>query len=212
MINKKNDYKSFFCLHCVSENLPFSLLNNTEFSISVNKGVINSEDQVVDFIPTSYQTNLFNQLNAAINNNAFDMDTDLSGQSDERDIIPSINCQYYSIDDFSSAKFSPSRNFSILHYNIHSIQCHIEEFRVALKMLDFNFDVICFSESKLQKDFAPKIDINIEGYHAPISTPTESSKGGVLIYVNKNLHFIILKSAKTVAISLSALISARRVP
>ena len=187
--DEKNDYKSFFCLNCVSENLPFSLLNNTEFSISVNKGVINSEDQVVDFIPTSYQTNLFNQLNAAINNNAFDLDTDLSGQSDERDIIPSINCQYYSIDDFSAAKFSPSRNFSILHYNIHSIQCHIEEFRVALKMLDFNFDVICFSESKLHKDFAPKIDINIEGYHAPISTPTESSKGGVLIYVNKNLHF-----------------------
>ena len=30
--------------------------------------------------------------------------------------------------------------------------------------------------------------------------------------VNKNLHFIILKSANTAAISLSALISARRVP
>ena len=187
--DEKNDCQSFFCINCVSDNIPFSTLNNTEFSVSVKKGVLNSAEKVLDFVPTTFQKNMFDQLNTAINNNAYDLDTDDSSHSDDREILPTIDCQYYSVDDFSSAKFSPNKNFSILHYNIHSIQCHIEEFRVVLNMLDFNFDVICFSESKLQKDIDPKIDINIDGYHVPISTPTESSKGGVLIYVNKNLHF-----------------------
>ena len=82
-------------------------------------------------------------------NNAFDLDTD----SDNADgaVIPTIDCQYYSIDYFFAAKFSPSKTFSVLHYNIHSIQCHIEEFRVALKMLDFTFDIICISEMLILK-------------------------------------------------------------
>ena len=54
---------------------------------------------------------------------------------------------------------------------------------------NFPFDVICISESKIIKDFDPVVDISLPGFHAPISTPTESTKGGVLIYVNKNLNF-----------------------
>ena len=103
--------------------------------------------------------------------------------------MPTIDCKYYSIDEFSSANFSPTRTFSILHYNIHSIELHIEDFRVALEMLDFAFDIICISESKIIKDYDPKVDINIEGYKTPVSTPTESTKGGVLIYVNRSLNF-----------------------
>ena len=56
-------------------------------------------------------------------------------------------------------------------------------------MLDFDFDVICISESLLTKDLDPKISINIDGYQAPISTPTEGSKGGVLMYVKNNINF-----------------------
>ena len=52
-------------------------------------------------------------------------------------------------------------------------------------MLDFTFDIICISESKVYKDYDPKIDINIEGYKTPIGTPIEATKGGVLIYVKK---------------------------
>ena len=38
-------------------------------------------------------------------------------------------------------------------------------------------------------DCDPKVDISIDGYQAPISTPTESSKGGVLIYVKSGINF-----------------------
>lgn len=183
----KNEEEDFFCINCVSENLPFSKLNNNEFSISVKKGVINSDDKHVDFVPSDFQQKIFDKLNAAINNNAFDLDTE--NESDGGDVIPTIDCQYYSVEDFSSSNFSPRKTFSILHYNIHSIQCHIEEFRVVLKMLDFNFDIICISESKLMKDFDPKVDISIDGYQVPTGTPTEATKGGVLIYVKNGTNF-----------------------
>ena len=56
-------------------------------------------------------------------------------------------------------------------------------------MLEFKFDIIFLSESKIQKDCDPKIYINIDGYQSPVGTPTESSKGGVLIYVKNGINF-----------------------
>ena len=61
-------------------------------------------------------------------------------------------------------KFNPSLHYiTTLHYNIQSIGRHIDEFRMALSLYDFKYDIICISESKLQKYSEPKIDINIEG-------------------------------------------------
>ena len=187
----KNDYeyfqkygnKDFFCINCIAKNIPFSKLNNKEFSSLLIKGVSSSNDENVNFVPSTYQQEIFDRLNTAINNNAFDIDTGDSEESDE--VFPTINCTYYSIDDFTSANFNSSRTFSVLHYNIHSVESHIEEFRIALEMMNFTFDVICLTESKILKDIAPTIDINIKGYQTPIGTPTESTKGGVLIYVKE---------------------------
>ena len=56
-------------------------------------------------------------------------------------------------------------------------------------MLEFKFVIISLSESKIQKNCEPKIDINIDGYQSPVGTPTESAKGGVLIYVKNGINF-----------------------
>ena len=50
-------------------------------------------------------------------------------------------------------------------------------------MLQFNFDFICISETKVEKNKEPIVDINLEGYQSPVGTETEATKGGVLIYV-----------------------------
>ena len=60
-----------------------------------------------------------------------------------------------------------------MHLNIHPI---------ILQLLNNKFDFICISESKLQKGIDPNVDINLEGYQTPVGTPTEATKGGVLIY------------------------------
>ena len=49
-------------------------------------------------------------------------------------------------------------------------------------MLDFKFDVIGITETKLKKSSEPIIDVNIDGYKH-YSTPTEADKGGALLYI-----------------------------
>ena len=155
-------------------------MNNNEFFTSVVKGALNTENKPIDFKPSEHQLNLFNRLNDFIENNTLNAD-------DDQDHM--INCKYYNITEFTSEKFCSSRTFSILHYNIHSIERHIEEFRVHLQMLDFDFDIICISESKIVDGIEPKCDIAIPNYQTPISTPTEGTKGGVLIYVKSGIDF-----------------------
>ena len=98
-----------------------------------------------------------------------------------------INCYYYNTDEFKKAKFKSSQSFSILHLNIHSIQLHIEELKILLELLEFKFDIIAISESKLNDQ--PITDITINGYHKPYIKLTEANKGGTLLYVKKELNF-----------------------
>ena len=73
--------------------------------------------------------------------------------------------------------------------NIHSVQKHIRELKITLNLLNFKFDIIALSESKIQKGIDPISDINLQGYQTPIGTATESTKGGVLLYISNDLHF-----------------------
>ena len=138
--------EQFFCLNCVADNIAFSRLNNNEFEVSVKKGVINSDDIDTNFIQSDYHRHVFDQLNMEINNNAFDFQA--NNDDIDNNIVPAIDCKYYSIDDFRAANFNPKKSFSILHFNIHSIELHIEEFRVILQLINFDFYIICISESK----------------------------------------------------------------
>ena len=56
-------------------------------------------------------------------------------------------------------------------------------------MLNFNFDIIAISESKLQLGADPQVNINLKGFQNPISTPTEASNGGVLLYIADGINF-----------------------
>merc|ERR1739841_162625 len=82
------------------------------------------------------------------------------------------------------------KSFSIFHLNIHSVQAHIEDLRVLIRMLDHKFDFICLSESKIMKGIQPQIDINIDGYQPPEGTPIEGEKGGVLIYAKNGINYV----------------------
>ena len=114
-----------------------------------------------------------------MNRLSFEVNDDDDNYSDDDDFI---DCKYYSIPEFDSQKFHPDKTFSILHLNIASVELHIDDLRIILDMLNFKFDFICLSESKILKDINPKIPIEIDGYQSPVGMPTESTKGGVLIY------------------------------
>jgi hypothetical protein len=181
----QNDYKllqnsqdSFYCIRCIEENIPFSKLSDNEFKIS--RGIssfINENETNIQFFSDDQQKYLQN-INKVINRTSCDPIDD-----NEDSQIP--NCSYYSVDEFSKAKFKSSKYFSIFHMNIHSIQLHFNELKILLQLMDFNFDILAISESKLQKGIEPIIDISLDGYHKPIGTSTEATKGGVLLYVSK---------------------------
>ena len=57
-----------------------------------------------------------------------------------------------------------------------------------MKCMQFNIDIIAFSESKLQKGINPVVNINIPNYSYE-HTPTEAAKGGTLIYISNQIDY-----------------------
>ena len=145
----------------MEENIPFTKLTNNEFDTTIKHG-INSlliEDMV--FSPSPAQQIIFDKLNNLIAQNSFCTDS----EAEDIDYGKTTNCYYYSTEEFQKAKFKTSTSFSIFHLNIHSVQLHIKELRILLEILNFKFDIIAISETKLKDQ--PTVDINLNGCHTP---------------------------------------------
>ena len=128
---------------------------------------------------------MIQKINKAVEN-GFDFGD--PSNEDENEIHP-IDCKYYSTEKFNEQNINSIKHFSLLHLNIHSMEFHIDEFRIALELLNLTFDIICITESKIRKNVGPKTDISIVDYQTPVGTPTEATKGGVLIYVKNGINF-----------------------
>ena len=74
--------------------------------------------------------------------------------------------------------------------DIHSIEHHFDEIQILIHLLNFEFDILCFSESKSLEGINPKTSILLEGYQEPIRMPTKATKGGLLIYVKNGINFV----------------------
>ena len=71
--------------------------------------------------------------------------------------------------------------------NIASLGLHKDEMVAAISLTDLEFDIIAVSETKIIKDQVPTFDITLPGYKEYL-TPTESSKGGVIIYIKDSFE------------------------
>ena len=90
--------------------------------------------------------------------------------------------------DINSFKHKTKKNnLSIFHLNIASLSKHKEELETILNMLDFKFDIIGLTETKIRKHKAPIFDITLKGYKQ-CSTPTESENGRTILYIAKNYN------------------------
>ena len=66
------------------------------------------------------------------------------------------------------------------------MQYHFDDLLILLDSLDFTFDILTFSETKLKITDQPrKIKDN---YYDIFHTPTEAQKGGTIIYAARNLY------------------------
>ena len=105
---------------------------------------------------------------------------DCDNNEEDLDITPIIDCKYVDLNSFRV--FEDHNTFSLLHLNFASLSLHKEELENVLAMLNFKFDVIGITETKIKKDIVPDYDMSIKGYQHYF-TPTESNKGGVILYI-----------------------------
>ena len=70
--------------------------------------------------------------------------------------------------------------------NISSISYHSDDLTAFINNCKIKPKVIGLSETRLRKNRQPLSNINLENYVYE-STPTESSKGGTMLYVDKQL-------------------------
>ena len=73
----------------------------------------------------------------------------------------SINCKYYDIDSFLDSKFKSKNHFSIFHLNIASLSKHKSDLQTLLTVLNFKFDIITITETKIQTNTQPTFDITL---------------------------------------------------
>ena len=189
-LQEEGDSAPFSCIVCINDAIPFSSISNTEFHQIATKG--NLPDQTNNAGNQNYPISPLieshiKQLNTYLNQNITQQnDADL----DDNDNLSPINCNYFDYDEFNKASFNSNKSFSIFHLNIHSITHHIDELKELLSVLEsgnFEFDILAITESKLNSDLAPTVNITIPNYHPPVSTPSDAEKGGVLLYVNKRI-------------------------
>ena len=170
-MQNETDSDTFICITCIRSELPFGFESNECLKLTIEKGLsIESNLENIDFNISRNERKTINQISQLVIEN-----TDPENENNDF-------CKYYNINEFCKKKFVSSNKLSTFHLNIHSLQYHMEDLKMLLNSLEYDWDAITISESKLKKNIPPVKDINLENYQYE-HTPTEANKGGTLIYI-----------------------------
>ena len=140
----QNDTDPWFCKCCIKSQIPFSSVNNAQLNH------LNEINKPSDYTKTYNEEYLFSQT----------------------EIIPgeNPNCnQYYDLDDLNTINTNKLKN-SYFHLNISSLSYHFDELQDLLSDINFKFDIIGITESKIQSNTQPLTNINLPGYDIEYTT------------------------------------------
>ena len=176
-----NDDLSWTCVKCDLLVLPFNNLNDND--LMINSLGINSVDVNVMFNDDilKFRANCDN-LTASFGHHEDD--------DEEMSLDVGIDSKYYDIGEFTKCKPDKSSSFSMLNLNIASISKHIDDLRLILSLLEYNWDIIGISEHKIKKGRLSTVNIDLTGYNEFIFQPTETDFGGTGFYIRNNIDFI----------------------
>ena len=76
-----------------------------------------------------------------------------------------------------------SESLSILHLNIRSIKKNFETFNNFLSTLNYNFSIICFSETWLEETNNENSSYELPGYYSTHQIRNNRKGGGISIYI-----------------------------
>ena len=89
-------------------------------------------------------------------------------------------------------------SFPIFHNNIVSINCNLENVELLLDELDFHFDIIGISETKITNSNESKAHPSIPGYVFE-HVPTPLAFGGTGLFVDQSLNYNVLEKTSNEA-------------
>ena len=84
-----------------------------------------------------------------------------------------------------------SENLSILHLNIRSIKKSFETLKKISSTVNYNFSIICFSETWLDETTSENLNYELPVYYSIHQIRNNLKGGGVSIYIKKVLNFKI---------------------
>ena len=150
-----------YCKTCIHEILPL-------YNKNINPNKINLGNVGID----PNLTNLLCQLN------------NLSEKENSyNENLP--NCKYRDISYFSNLDVElKSKCLSFFHLNINSLSKNFDNFNHLINELKLEFDILGISESRILKSQSLNTNVSLQNYVIE-QTPTESTAGGALLYINK---------------------------
>ena len=144
-LKKSSELEKYYCKLCKENIFAFKKLTDDEFLISVVKNININEDLNLQISPPPAIEMLLNDFSTHSN-----------------DESSPINCDYY-----HTTTHLPSSNnakHSMFHLNLASLGLHKDELVAVLSLLDFEFDIIAISETRIKAGTSPNYDMSLPGY------------------------------------------------
>ena len=179
--------KPWDCPLCLSEKLPFVLLDDEEFHLlllenNINLTIINKDD--------------FHTLYTTLNNQNF---LNHSKDEDEKDrkYLPDIDpdnfanfkdtCNYTI--DTESIKIKTTKELVMMTFNIRSLRKNFDNFTYLLSRIKTKIHIICLTETWLNNN-DNLLDYELDGYHPPLNQTRSGNKhgGGVITYIHRDIN------------------------
>ena len=100
-----------------------------------------------------------------------------------------VNSTYFDIDQIQSLKFSQKeKSLSFFNIDTCSLNKNFDDLVYLLKCTNKTFDIIAVSETRISKKTFVISDVNLNNYSFE-STLTESSAGGIMLYISNHLSY-----------------------
>ena len=153
----------WYCMLCTKTFLPYSVLNDNEFKQTVIGKQVKFTHIAKPAI--SNTENFIKAINSEIN-----------------------FTRYFAIKDLNSAFSDIGNPFSLFHLDINSLSFHYDELESLISKSKNDFQIIHISETRLKKTQERTTNIHLKNYNIE-HVPTESSNGGVLLYIKKAINY-----------------------
>ena len=142
----------------------------------------------------------FLQFTGGISNSCLNNSLSIGNAIDENNELPIIRrSSYYDFDTFSSLAKKQGKQLSILSSNIQSINAKFSELEAYVNDVsssNFKFSIICLQESWLSENDDLSL-IQLTGYDCISQGKSCSSKGGLLIYIDKRFDYEVKMNLNT---------------